>query len=634
MKISTKLSGGYYLITGMMIICVIVGLVGVTKLSSSLNLVTGDIWQTSENASQSSRGVLGQMLSVERILNNNILDEKANETYTAQTRKAIAGLKNNTLLDAKSLKDIEQTQADFLQSKADILKQYEAYTQAGALLDRSFDTLNALLTQAKADTALELRKALTKASGRGGNLSDLGRQWALADLAKENQLYLLEVRYLYQSVVTNTGKAKSEDLEMALLSLQELLQEVVADSFFESRLVAEGEYSGESFSEALTAAYTQLEADVWKSVNLGKKLSASQAQYSDLSLKLVELMQSSETYINDLVQQQLDDINGTRSVLVALLVFSALVALAISIWIILKVVNVMVAWLVQTQESMTELARGHLTAAKNQRDFADAGEDVQAIDNAIVLLVNKFSDVVSEIVNNTAMVNDISKQIATAANGISQGANEQAASVEETSASIEQMSATVSQNNQNATRTKDIAIEAANSAREGNNAVLNMVEAMRNIAEKVSVIDDIAYQTNLLALNASIEASRAGDDGRGFAVVAAEVRKLAERSKVAASEVIEMANETVSVSDKAGQQLTEVLPSIEKTSELVQEISAASAEQASGLHEITFAISQLDQVAQHNASSSLQLTEMASNMDESIAKLEQVVKFFEISNNP
>ena len=148
--------------------------------------------------------------------------------------------------------------------------------------------------------------------------------------------------------------------------------------------------------------------------------------------------------------------------------------------------------------------------------------------------------------------------------------------------------------------------------------------------KKVSVIDDIAYQTNLLALNASIEASRAGEDGRGFAVVAAEVRKLAERSKVAASEVIEMANETVYVSERAGEQLTQILPNIDRTSELVQEISAASEEQSSGLHEITFAISQLDKVAQHNASSSLQLTKMGDEMDKSINNLEEIVRFFNV----
>jgi methyl-accepting chemotaxis protein len=156
---------------------------------------------------------------------------------------------------------------------------------------------------------------------------------------------------------------------------------------------------------------------------------------------------------------------------------------------------------------------------------------------------------------------------------------------------------------------------------------------MRKIAEKVSIIDDIAYQTNLLALNASIEASRAGEDGRGFAVVAAEVRKLAERSKVAASEVIEMATQTVSISEKAGEQLTAILPNIDRTAELVQEISAASAEQTSGLHEITFAISQLDQVAQHNATSSLQLTKMAENMDQSVVKLDEIVQFFDIAND-
>jgi len=327
---------------------------------------------------------------------------------------------------------------------------------------------------------------------------------------------------------------------------------------------------------------------------------------------------------------QIDDVKASAQVWI---IGSAIFGVIFSV-VVGAIVRRMILWLHDTQSTMASLADGRLNVdIKTSDNSFFSGDDIMEINLAVRRVVQKFSEVISEISTNTQVVDDISKQITGSANNISSGANDQATSVEETSASIEQMSATVSQNNKNASTTKTLAMETADSASASGKVVMDMVNAMRNIAEKVSIIDDIAYQTNLLALNASIEASRAGEDGRGFAVVAAEVRKLAERSKLAASEVIEMANETVHVSEQAGEQLMQILPNIDRTSELVQEISAASEEQSSGLHEISFAISQLDKVAQHNATASLQLTKMAGEMDSSVDKLGEAIQFFNIDNS-
>ncbi|ADQ85792.1 methyl-accepting chemotaxis sensory transducer [Methylovorus sp. MP688] len=213
---------------------------------------------------------------------------------------------------------------------------------------------------------------------------------------------------------------------------------------------------------------------------------------------------------------------------------------------------------------------------------------------------------------------------------MSQATNEQAASVEQTSASVEEMSASINQNTENAKVTEGISAKASTDANEGGAAVVQTVEAMKSIANKISIIDDIAYQTNLLALNAAIEAARAGEHGKGFAVVAAEVRKLAERSQVAAQEIGELASNSVGTAEKAGKLLEEMVPNINKTSDLVQEITAASQEQSSGAAQINVAMNQMSQITQQNASSSEELAATAEEMSGQAEQLQQLIAFFNI----
>jgi methyl-accepting chemotaxis protein len=196
---------------------------------------------------------------------------------------------------------------------------------------------------------------------------------------------------------------------------------------------------------------------------------------------------------------------------------------------------------------------------------------------------------------------------------------------------MEQMSASVNQNTENAKLTDNMASKASKEAVEGGTAVKQTVDAMKQIASKIGIIDDIAYQTNMLALNAAIEAARAGEHGKGFAVVAAEVRKLAERSQVAAQEIGELAGGSVKMAERAGTLLDEIVPSIQKTSDLVQEIAAGSSEQSSGIGQINSAMSQLSQITQQNASASEQLAATAEEMNGQSEQLQQTMAFFKLS---
>ena len=252
---------------------------------------------------------------------------------------------------------------------------------------------------------------------------------------------------------------------------------------------------------------------------------------------------------------------------------------------------------------------------------------------ALKNMVQILNDVLGQVSASTDNVSSGSQAMSAASEEMSQGASEQAAAAEEASSSIEQMTANIRQNADNALQTEKIAIKAAQDARDGGAAVAETTMAMKEIANKIIIIEEIARQTNLLALNAAIEAARAGEHGKGFAVVAAEVRKLAERSQVAAGEISTLSVSSVEVAEKAASLLDVIVPNIQKTAELVQEISAASKEQDSGAEQINKAIQQLDLVIQQNASASEEMASTAEELSSQAEQLQEMIAFFQVAGS-
>ncbi|MBU4525560.1 MAG: HAMP domain-containing protein [Desulfomicrobium sp.] len=277
-------------------------------------------------------------------------------------------------------------------------------------------------------------------------------------------------------------------------------------------------------------------------------------------------------------------------------------------------------------EFARKLAQGDLTAKLD----VDQKDEVGILAQALRDMVAKLREIVGEVQSASDNVASGSEELSASAEQLSQGATEQAASVEEVSSSMEEMGSNIRQNADNATQTEKIALKAALDAEAGGKAVVQAVGAMKNIAEKISIVEEIARQTNLLALNAAIEAARAGEHGKGFAVVAAEVRKLAERSGTAAAEISELSSSTVTVADQAGQMLIKLVPDIQRTAELVQEISAASNEQNAGAEQINKALQQLDQVIQQNASASEEMASTSEELSSQAEQLQSSIAFFHL----
>jgi len=319
--------------------------------------------------------------------------------------------------------------------------------------------------------------------------------------------------------------------------------------------------------------------------------------------------------------------NRIRWTMITLIVVGFLLAVALGAFVTRIVTRQIGGEPDYAAKIVRRVAEGDLTV-----DVQLKANDTSSLLAAMSQMVKQLTRVIGDVRSSADSLASASEQVSASSQVLSQNASEQAASVEETSASMEEIAATVSQNAENAKVTDGIASKSAHEAREGGEAVGETVQAMKQIAQKIGIIDDIAYQTNLLALNAAIEAARAGDHGKGFAVVAAEVRKLAERSQVAAQEISGLAGNSVSMAERAGNLLGDMVPSISRTADLVQEISAASREQTGGLEQINAAISQLTQTTQANASASEELSSTAEEMSSQAIQLQEMVQFFKTGN--
>jgi len=367
-----------------------------------------------------------------------------------------------------------------------------------------------------------------------------------------------------------------------------------------------------------------IEGDIHGAENLADGIETLE---DELTVELGAVLHEIEKFTEEAAMKAVAQEKSVVKLLIISVLIALVVGIAVAFWIVRSILRQLGAEPSEVSELAERIAEGDLTMDLNAIDT----NKITGVFGAMISMQQKMVDVVQQIQNNSHQISAAAQQVSDTANSLSEAATEQASGVEETSASIEQMGASISQNSENSQMTDKIATESSTAAQEGGTAVEETVNAMMQIAEKITIIEDISYQTNMLALNAAIEAARAGEHGKGFAVVAAEVRKLAERSQVAASEISTLTGDSVKVAEKAGMLLEKMVPDITKTAELVQEITAASEEQSSGVGQINSAMQQLDKVTQQNAAGSEELAATSEEMQAQSETLQEVVGFFRLA---
>ncbi len=471
-------------------------------------------------------------------------------------------------------------------------------------------------------------------------ISDAGSQMyhsslePLVNLSKVYQLFLINQNLLRDMIVVKDPKEK-QDIKDEIMS-NRAQNNTFVEKYGQSLLPGEDRTLFDEYSKAAAAHRSIFDTMIQLSLSgrddeafgllngeakpiFESRLHAAEAMMA-YKVKQAELIDESNTALA----------GGVRIMILALL--SAGIAASIAISLLFS--NSLTSAIRAVSAFSSDVAAGDLSVTGGRASFLerlmDRKDEIGRLARALREMRDRIKGVVEEVRSISDNVAAGSRQLSQGAQTTSSGATEQASTGEEVSSSMQEMVASAKQNSDNASMTEKIAVKASEGIAQGGAAVVETVKAMKEIAGKTTIIEEIARQTNLLALNAAIEAARAGGSGKGFAVVASEVRRLAERSQRAAGEIGELSVSSVEVAERAGAILSRIMPDIKKTAELVQEINTASAEQNSGVEQVNRALLQLDQVIQQNASSAEELAATAEELSSQASQLQASISYFDL----
>ena len=573
------------------------------------------------------RNDLGMLLRLER----NIILETEDENikaYAARFQQVQADIQTR-LVRYRELATEEGIQklAVFLPIYEELQKSQAEVVRLGMLNSNVRATA---LSLGQGDEALEAAmKALKNVQGAREQEDNVGVDGQIGPLLAQLAELMLRVQNEEQVLILLTDEAKMREqqkhIETYLQDIQTLLTTIRERANSAQR--AELQRFTAAW-EAFVAIDQKVRAFTLENGN-NRATAISTSKNRELADKL-EAVMNELAVINERIMkeasEQSDQIYAfSRTVLISMALTSIGIGIGVALWISLTISR----GLARAGGLAQAVAEGDLTRTIDYRGREEIGDLI----SHLTAMVQRLREVVVDVSSAAENVAAGSEELSASAETLSQGASEQAASSEEASSSMQEMAANIRQSADNASETEKIARQSAADANRSGEVVSKAVTAMKTIAEKITIVQEIARQTDLLALNAAIEAARAGEHGKGFAVVASEVRKLAERSQTAASEISTLSTQTVGASEEAGQMLSKLVPDIQRTASLVTEISAASREQNTGAEQINIAIQQLDQVTQQNAGASEQMSSTSEELSAQAQQLQSTIAFFSVGDS-
>ncbi|MGV8834067.1 MAG: HAMP domain-containing methyl-accepting chemotaxis protein [Devosia sp.] len=624
LTIKTKLATTFAVVVAMTGIGMFMGIQNLGALNESLNgIVQGNVVRTQIAADINARGLRIARDEKNQILATNSTDfdkfvsqieteKSAMADQTSKLRNLSSELGKprvdaySAAWDAFLVQHDEVARLASLNSSAVAMEHVEA---AGAIQSEALDALRAIESRLEASLSLSGDAAAVRTFG------------ALKTLDSA----MLEISRDIRSVIITM--ADPEQQKSAIANLQDRQTAMLASIDSVAPALQGSERAAfESYRQLVSAWLAGVADAQTAAAQNGDYLATQLANGAAKEARQVSV--DALNTIIDLNKEQMDQASAdattlyeqSRMLLIALLIGSIIIAAVAATWIVMSITKAMSS----AVRLASEVADGNLSATADIKGDDEVGDLIKALNT----MTAKLREVVGEVTNATRNVTAGSQEMSATAEQLSQGATEQASSTEEASASMEEMSSTIKQSADNASQTEKIARQSAADAIASGEAVTKAVNAMETIAEKIMVVQEIARQTDLLALNAAVEAARAGEHGRGFAVVASEVRKLAERSQAAAAEISTLSGDTVKAAQSAGDMLGKLVPDIQRTAELVEEISAASREQNAGATQINTAIQQLDKVTQQNTAAAEEMSSTAEELSSQAEQLQAAISYF------